>query len=93
MKVVLNFSEKEIAVSETCNFLELVEKLKKLLGDDLQNWSIAYQQTTWIHQYWPQVLYEPPLRLTWVDTGESPYKITYGDTTYSDTVICFTDHE
>lgn len=91
MVVVFNFEEKELVVNENCNFAELQKKLKKLLGDDLGNWTIVGHEVKWVHQYWPTIRYYEPAKLVWEDTGNSPYKITYGDTVYSDTIVCFSD--
>ena len=92
MEIVLNFSEKELAVNKNCNFTELQKKLKKLLGDDLKNWTIAGSEVKWVHQYWPTISYYEPAKLIYTTTGtNSPYEITYGDVNITDTIVCFSD--
>lgn len=92
MEIVLNFSEKELVVNENCNFTELQKKLKKLLRDDLSNWTIAGQEVKWVHQYWPTIRYYEPHKLIYDRDTTSPYQITYGDRVYSDTIMCFSDN-
>ena len=93
MEIVLNFDEKEFAVIENCGFNELQKRLKKLLGGDLRNWTIAGQEVKWVNQYWPTVLYQGPTPITWRETTTGPYEITCGDQIIYDTVVCFSDNK
>jgi len=92
MEILLNFDEKEVAVQEVCNFAELHKKLKKLLGDDLRNWKIAGVETKWIYQYWPTIIYQEPYKITWKDST-NPYEFTYGDSSCSESIVCFSDNK
>jgi hypothetical protein len=91
MEIVLNFEEKELAVNEDCNFLDLHKKLKKLLGEDLRNWTIAGKEVKWLYQYWPTIIYQEPYKLTWHTAEMGGF--TYGPGTYTDSVVCFSDNE
>jgi len=91
MEIVLNFERREIAVREPFNFADLHKRLKKMLGDDLIKWDIV-GETKWVHQYWPSIYYDPQYPITWKQTT-TPYEITYGDQTISETIIGFTDNE
>jgi len=95
MEIVLNFDEKQVAVNEACNFQELNKKLKKLLGDDLPNWTIAGKDVKWVYQYWPTIIYREPYKLTWDYTVQSkggPVGFTYNGVAYNDSIVCFSDN-
>lgn len=91
MEIVLNFEEKELAVNDSCNFVDLHRKVKKLLGDDLPNWTIAGKEVKWLWQYFPTIIYTEPKKLIWYDY-DSTGRITYGDQQLYESIVCFSDN-
>lgn len=93
MEIVFNLDKKELTVIDSCNFVNLHKRLKKMLGDELLQWEIV-GETKWIHQYWPVLPYTEPYKITWgaVDgTTTGPYEITYGTEKFYDTIFCVSD--
>lgn len=92
MEIVLSFEKKELIVKDNCNFLELHKRLKKLLGDELEEWDIVAQDTKWYYQWWPVY---PWKDITYVpESGKSnnPYEIKYGSTTIAESVLAISDN-
>lgn len=68
MEIVLNFSEKEMVIKESAKIDELYDRLKKMLGKELKNWTIVsdvvYRNNDWwyynpykTYPWWPTVTY------------------------------------
>ena len=62
MKIVMNFTEKEIVVEESTNLEKLLNKLKDMLGKDFKSWKlcskIEYKDNWWYRPYqWPEITY------------------------------------
>lgn len=93
MEIVLNFEEREIAVNEKCNFLELNKKLKKLLGSDLPKWDIVGNEVKWLHQFWPTIPYHEPWQpIIYGTATTNNYTITYGDNVLTESIVGFSDN-
>jgi hypothetical protein len=53
MEIVLNFEKKELVVKQAANIKELYKRLKKLLGEDLESWTVVSDGVTWYYPVYP----------------------------------------
>ena len=84
MEVVLNFDRKELVVKEAAKINELFDRLTKMLGKDLKNWTIVsdvvYRNNDWWY-YRPHRTYPWWPTVTWGTTDFDGYTVTNFDGT------------
>ena len=95
MEIVLNFEKKEMVVKEAAKINELYDRLKKMLGKDLKNWTIVsdvvYQNNDWwyykpyrTYPWWSEVICGTDDLATWIDYTGGTGEITFGTYCFSD---------
>ena len=81
MELVLNFDKKEMVVKEAANLKELYDRLEKLLGKELKNWTVVsdvvYRDNTWWY-------YQPYKTYPWYEWIQTPGTVTSGTYCVSD---------
>jgi hypothetical protein len=82
MEIVLNFEKKELVVKQASNIKELYKRLKRLLGEDLDSWTMVSDGVSWYYPIYPTY----PWPVTWdgTSTGDPVPKP-------STTIYCLSD--
>jgi hypothetical protein len=65
MEIVLNFEKKELVVKQASNIKKLYKRLKRLLGEDLDSWTVVSDGATWYYPVYPTY----PWPVTWDGTS------------------------
>ena len=83
MEIVLNFDKKEMVVKEAAKVKELLKRLEKMLGKDLDNWDIVSDVVYRNNDWW---YHRPYPTYPWYD-----WEVTSGTYCVSDKVGTTTD--